>query len=322
MKTATRSNIRYYLKWVLWVVIVQFILVNISASVYAYKFTHFYNTPPVKVAAQNIFERTWKLFTGPSFYKNTIEPSPSFPYETVHLKTSDDIPIDGWYSPSDTSSKCVILFHGITVNKSYVADEASMFRSWGYNVLLIDFRGHGKSGGSTSSFGVKETDEVKTAFSFAQAKGNKKILLYGVSMGAAVCIRAVHLNLVKPDAIIADMPFGTLRNHLRSRAALLGFPSEPFATLVTFWIGVERGYNGFKHDISSYAKDVKCPVLVEWGEEDPYVKQEEIYRVFNNLSSVNKKIVTYFSAGHESFLKNDPSRWIKEVQSFTDEYAE
>jgi alpha-beta hydrolase superfamily lysophospholipase len=322
MKASSKSNVRIYLKWAVWVLVIQFILVNISASTYAYKFTHFYKSPPPKVSGQNIFVKTWKLFVGPSFYKNTGEPSPSFPFDTVQLKTSDGIHIDGWYSGSDTSKKCVIFFHGITVNKSYLADEASVFRSWGYNVLLVDFRGHGRSGGSESTFGIKETGEVKSAFSFARSKGNKKIILYGVSMGAGVCIRAVHLNLVKPDAIIADMPFGTLRNHLRSRAAVLGFPSEPFATLVTFWMGVENGYNGFKYDIASYAKDITCPVLIEWGEEDPYVKKYEIMKVFNNLSSGNKKMVAYASAGHESFLNFNPIKWQAEVKAFIEKSDE
>lgn len=321
MKTTQRLSIRYYLKWIMWVLVIQFLLINISASIYAYKFTHFYNNPSPKISTQNIFNKTWKLFVGPSFYKNTTEPPPPFAYENIHLKTSGNIPIDGWYSNVDSSEKCVIFFHGITVNKSFLVNEASRFRQWGYNVLLIDFRGHGKSGGSTSSFGVKETEEVKSAFSFAQSRGNKKILLYGVSMGAAVCIRAVHLNLVKPDAIIADMPFGTLHNHFRSRAAILGFPSEPFATLVTFWLGVERGYNGFKHDIASYAKDVTCPVLIEWGVEDPYVKKYEINRIFNNLSSNNKKMVAYDYAGHESFLHVNPLMWEKEIRSFINNYV-
>lgn len=316
MRQAKKRNFRYYLKWTIWVIVIQIILANISASIYAYKFTHFYDSPAQHISSQNIFDKTWKLFVGPKFYKNTDEPEPSFAHETVQLKTSDGIPIDAWYSKSDSSNTCVILVHGYTANKSFVADEAAMFKQWGYSVLLFDLRGHGKSGGNTTTFGMKETDELQKAFEFAKQSGNAKIIVYGVSLGSGVCMKAVAENKIQPDAIIADCPFGNLHQHFKRRAALLGFPSEPFASLITLWIGIEKGFNAFQHDNRSYAKRVNCPALVEWGEKDRFVSQEEAESVFKSISSKKKKIVVYPDADHESFLRKDPFTWEKEVQAF------
>ncbi len=318
MEKTKNRKLRYYLRLTLWVLLAQVILANISASIYAYKFTHFYSQPPPAYANQNVFDQTWKLFVGPKFYKNTLEPEPAFPYQQVTLKTTDSISIDGWYSTVDTAKGCVVLMHGLTVNKSYVEKEAVVFRSWGYNVLLIDFRAHGRSGGSNSSFGCKETDELTQAVTYARAHGNKKIILYGASLGAGVSIKAVSEQKVQADAIIADMPFGTLHNHLKARARVLGFPSEPFGALVTMWIGFEHGYNGFNHDISAYAKKVTCPVMVEWGEKDRYVSREEVDNVYASLASAYKKMVTYPDADHESFLHVDPNTWQREVKAFLD----
>jgi uncharacterized protein len=316
MQQAKTKKFRLYLKWLLWIVIAQIVLANISAAIYAYKFTHFYSTPATHVTSQNVFDKTWKLFVGPKFYKNTYEPEPSFPYETVQLKTSGEIPIDAWYSKSDSSNTCVILLHGHSVNKSFVETEASMFKKWGYPVLLIDLRGHGKSGGSSTSFGIKETDELEKACAFAKQKGHSKIVLYGVSLGAGVCIKAAAENKIHPDAIIADVPFKSLHQHFKARAKTLGFPSEPFALLTTFWIGIEKGYNGFQHDVSSYAKKVNCPVLIQWGGKDELVTRKEIESIFNNLASKNKKLVIYPEGGHGAFLNRDAVTWEKEMQSF------
>lgn len=313
---AKKRNFRYYLKWTLWVIVIQIILANISASIYAYKFTHFYNQPAQHVSSQNIFDKTWKLFVGPKFYKNINEPEPSFAYETIQLKTSGGIPIDAWYSKTDSSKACVILIHGYSVNKSYLESEAGMFKKWGYSVLLFDLRGHGKSGGNNTTFGMKETDELHEAFAFAKQKGHSRIILYGVSLGASVCMKAVAENKIQPNAIIADSPFGNLHEHFKRRAALLGFPSEPSASLITLWIGIEKGFNAFQHDNRSYAKKVNCPVLVEWGEKDRFVSKEETETIFNNLSSKNKKLVIYPDTDHESFLQKDPFTWEKEVQAF------
>jgi alpha-beta hydrolase superfamily lysophospholipase len=316
MRQVKTNILRYYLKWILWVLLAQIILVNVSASIYAYKFTHFYNPPAPSIPSQNVFNKTWKLFVGPKFYKNTNEPEPSFDYETIRLKTIEGIPIDAWYSKADSSNACVILLHGYSGNKSFVQNEAAMFRRWGYSVLLFDLRGHGRSGTNTTTFGAKETDELEKAYEFARQKGNSKIILYGVSLGAAICIKEVAEGNIHPAAVIADMPFESLHRHFKARARILGFPSEPFALLTTFWLGIEKGYNGFQIDISSYAKKVNCPVLMEWGEKDRYVTRSETENVFNNIASKNKKLVTYPYADHESFLEKDPMTWEKEIQAF------
>lgn len=315
-KTKTKNKLRYYLKWAMWVLIVQIVLANISAAIYAYKFTHFYNPPVVVSGHRNLFEKTWKLFVGPRFHKNTEEEEPPFPYDSVRLTTSDNIAIDAWYSPVDTPKACVIFFHGLSVNKAALVHEAAWFRRSGYNVMLVDFRGHGKSQGNNSSLGVKETDEVEKACAYAKSQGNSRIILYGVSLGAGVCLKAVAENKVQPLAIVADMPFGNLHNHLKSRARVLGFPSEPFAALVTMWMGLEQGYNGFTHSVYDYAEKVKCPVLVEWGEKDVYVSRQEVEKVYSKLASSNKKFVDYPNADHESFLAVDPGQWMKEMESF------
>jgi alpha-beta hydrolase superfamily lysophospholipase len=82
------------------------------------------------------------------------------------------------------------------------------------------------------------------------------------------------------------------------------------------WMGIERGFNGFKHRVPDYAKNVHCPVLVQWGEKDSYVSREEVNRVFENLASPQKKMVVYPGADHESFLSVDPIAWQNQVQSF------
>ena len=316
MQKSKTRNFRYYLKWTLWVIVIQIVLANISASIYAYKFTHFYNPPAPPVASKNIFSKTWKLFVGPKFYKDTNEPKPSFAYQNIQLKTSNGIPIDAWYSEADSSKACIVLVHGYTANKSFLENEAAMFKHWGYSVLLFDLRGHGKSGGNSTTFGMRETDELQKAFEFAKQKGNSHVIVYGVSLGAAVAIKATAENKIHPDAIIADMPFANLHEHFKKRASILGFPSEPFASLITFWIGIEKGYNPFRHDIRTYAEKVNCPVLVEWGDKDRYVSREEAETIFDKLSSKNKRLVIYPGVDHESFLQKDPFDWEREVQAF------
>lgn len=316
MKHQKTKNWRYYLKWIVWILFFQFILANISASIYAHKFTYFYEGPAPEYKPKNAFEKTWKLFVGPKFYKNSTESLPFFEYDSIKLKLSNDLIIDCWYSETDSSKGCIIFLHGLTMNKSSLLNEAWLFKKWGYSVLLIDFRGHGKSSGNNTSFGVDETEEAFRAFEFAKKKGNKKIILYGVSLGAIVALKSAADQKFQPSAIIAEAPFGNLHNHMKARSRELGFPGEPFGSLVTFWIGLRKGYNGFNHDASEYAQNINCPVLIECGERDRYVSKNEITKVFDQLASENKKLVLYADADHESYLNVDPIKWESEMISF------
>jgi alpha-beta hydrolase superfamily lysophospholipase len=316
MSSTTKRKLPSLIKTILWVVLVQLVLLNLSAASYAFKFTHFKEGLPPALNSSNILGRTWKLFVGPTFYRDEKEPLPSFPVQPVPLKVNDNLSIDTWYSVMPSSRKCIIMFHGYSSNKSIMTAEAFRYRSWGYNVLMVDLRAHGKSQGTATSFGYKETEEVKKAFDFAKEQGNHYIILYGVSMGAVLVMKAVAEHLVVPSAVIADMPFGSLHDHLKARARVTGFASEPFAFFTTLWIGIESGFNGFSLNVCDYAKGVTCPILLQWGERDRFVTAKETESIYQCLASSKKKLVVYAEADHDSYLQSDPILWEKEVGSF------
>src|SRR5688572_7624806 len=248
-------------RWVIWALLVQFVLLNISSAIYAYRLTHFYNNPGSndKLGGGNIIERTWKLFTGPRQVKAVIRDRPSFTYKDVKFTTAKGIDINAWYAPVDSTSKgTIIFFHGITANKSTLLEEAYEFRYWGYDLLLVDLRAHGGSEGNTTTIGFRESEEVKLAYDFISQKNRGKIYLYGVSLGAVVVAKGVADHNLQPTGIMLDMPFLSLQSYLENKARTLGFPSQPFAFLTTFWIGIEHGFNGYGHKTSSYLMKIKC----------------------------------------------------------------
>ena len=317
-----RLKLPSYVRWILWVLLVQFVLINISAALYAYKLTHVSIDPALLNArpSKNIFVKTWRLFTGPRQAKSVITETPTFSIDTVKLKTKKDIDIDCWYARTDSVSKgTIILFHGITANKGMMLNEAYEFRYQGYNIMLVDFRAHGNSDGQTTTIGIRESEEVKLAYDFVTAKGEKNIFLWGSSMGAVVVAKAIADYDLKLSGAMLEMPFASLQSHLQARARALGFqglPEKPFGFFVTWWMGIERGFNGFKHKTASYAVKVTCPVLMQWGALDNYVQKNETDKVYEAIASANKKLVVYDRAGHESLAQNDPVKWRIETGKF------
>jgi len=317
-----KKRLPSFLRWVVWVFVIQLILINISAAFYAYKLTHFYQDKIIRApySSENIFVRTWRLFTGPRFQKSVIAELPNTEYDVITLKTKNGTILDGWFLKIDTNAKgTVIMFHGVTSSKDKLLAEAYEFRYWGYNVLLMDFRGHGNSSGHTTTIGIKESEDVKLAYEYIKAKGENNIYLYGISMGAVAVMKAISDYQLNPDGTLLEMPFFSMQTQLQASARLLGyrgFFEKPFGFLVTGWISIEKGVNAFKFKAPRYAADIKCPVLMQWGENDPLIFKTDTERIFKSMESPNKKLVIYQQAGHESLLLNDPVKWRKEVGNF------
>jgi alpha-beta hydrolase superfamily lysophospholipase len=257
------------------------------------------------------------LFTGPKYAKPLDNVQRDYKYEPVSLKTADGKDIAAWYAKADSMSKgTVVLFHGLANSKGGLINESNEFRFMGYNVMLVDFCGHGGSSGYTTTIGYRESEEVKLAYDWLIKKGEQKIFLYGTSMGAVAIIKAIAENNMNIAGAILEMPFGSLHQHMKARAKTLGFPKQPFGVLVTFWTGVRRGFNGFKLNTYKNAESVNCPVLFQWGNNDHLVPQAEAENIYQHIGSTQKKFVVYEKGVHSSLLQQNSTQWRMEVEGF------
>src|SRR5262245_48258274 len=107
-KKSGKRKLRSLVAWTLWVLLAQFVLMNISASLYAYKLTHLH-TPTsdtwTRPISNNVFAKTWRLFSGPTYYKQSLGIAPDFNFSTIRLKTAAGIPIEAWYSKTDSEAR-------------------------------------------------------------------------------------------------------------------------------------------------------------------------------------------------------------------------
>jgi alpha-beta hydrolase superfamily lysophospholipase len=315
-----KTRTRKILSWIIAALVFQFILMNISAGLYAYKLTHL-KTPTADTwtqpAAGNIFARTWRLFTGPTMYKQSSNDSPRFACSTVIIRTPDSVSLEAWYGKADSGSRgTVILFHGLMGNRGWVIHEAEAFRNLGFNVLLVDGRNHGNSEGDVTTVGFRESGDVKAIFDWVKQAGEEHVYMWGTSMGAVEVLKSVGEYNLPVDGIIAESPFLSLQSHLKGRARVLDFPEEPFGFLTSFWIGAENGFSGWGFNLAKYGEKVHCPVLLQYGRKDPMVSAKETGLIYAALAAEKKKLVIYESAAHESFLKHDPATWLREVSAF------
>lgn len=298
--------------------IVLFAVLNIVVVFHAYKFTHFYNAGEVEIknpANKTGWDKTKEILFGINALKRVNE-VPDTVYQKIILTTKDSIKLEAWYTTVDSAKGTVCMFHGHGGSMGGNNKEAAAFRSMGYNTFQTDFRAHGNSGGNTCTIGYDEAEDVKLAFDHIKNKGEKNIVLWGISMGAATITKAVHDYNIQPNKIILEMPFGTIKDAVKGRLKLMGLPPQPVASLLTFWGGTINGFWAFNMQPQEYAKKIACPTLLQWGLNDPRVSRAEEDAVYSNLGTTNKKLVVYETAAHESLCKKEKEKWEKEVTAF------
>ena len=307
-----------FLRILLKTLLVIFVLLNVITAFHAYKFTHFYDVGEVTIKKpenKTAWDKTREALFGINAVKkqNNIVPDSSF--QTIYFTTKNNLKLQAWYIGADSAKGTVCLFHGHGSSKSAIFNESVQFRKLGYNTLLLDFRAHGSSEGNTSTIGYYEAEDVKLAYDFIKGRGEKNIVLWGISMGAATIAKAVNDYELQPAKIILEMPFGSILKAGEGRIKMMGPPSEPLATLVTFWGGVEHGFWAFSMKPVEFVKKINCPVLLQWGANDPRVSRGEIDDIYANIHTA-KKLVVYSNSGHESLCSKETAKWVGEISTF------
>lgn len=312
-------NMKKIIKSLLLTGMVLFVLLNVMTAFHAYKFTHFYDPDEVSYksrADKSKLDITREILFGINAVKRPNKVVPDSIFQPVYFTTKDNIKIEGWYLAATLAIKgTVILFHGHGSSKAAILHEAAAFRTMGYHTLLIDFRAHGSSGGNSCTIGYDEAEEVKLAYDYLKEKGEKNIVLWGISMGAAAITKAMNDYTLQPAKIILEMPFGSILKAAGARIKMMGIPPQPLATLITFWGGAEHGFWAFNMKPSEFAKKINVPTLLQYGKKDFRVSQSETDMIYLNLQG-SKKLVLYENSGHESLCKNENSKWLAEVQNF------
>lgn len=197
------------------------------------------------------------------------------PFEEVQITSQDGLTLYGKYYHLTDDAPLIMFFHGYRC--SAIRDGNGIFlytRKLGFNVFLADQRAHGKSGGRTITFGVKERYDVRSWVDyFTERFGKKqKIYLSGLSMGGATVLMASNVGLPENViGILADCPYSSPKAILCSVIKQMGFPVKityALAKLSAKWIGK---FDMEEASAIEAVRESDIPTLILHGDADDFV---------------------------------------------------
>jgi pimeloyl-ACP methyl ester carboxylesterase len=258
--------------------------------------------------------------------------------ETVSFYSTDGIPLKAWWLPaSGTPRGAVIIAHGIDHTRQVMLPRAAFLVRGGYDVLAIDLRGHGESGGSIVSPGLLEARDILGALRYIRPRGNNEpVALLGVSYGAGASVIAASES---PEiaAVISDSAFATgkdvsddiARHYLRDsqtkfwvRALFLAssLPGVARATALTYYLrsGIYLGPELLS--LIPYAGRVHLPALIISGGRDWIVPTEKARQILSVIPDNRKEFLLIPDAVHDTAYSAAPTLYASGVLSFLERF--
>lgn len=243
-----------------------------------------------------------------------------------HITSEDDLKLRGIYVPAAKDThKTAIIAHGYMGDAESMFQYAHMYHELGYNVLVPDARGHGKSEGDYIGFGWPERqDYLLWIDDVLKQNGNdEEITLYGISMGAATVMFTSGEKLPKNVvSIVEDCGYSSIEGELiyqyHQLFDLPTFPIMPVTNLVT---RLRAGYFFTEGDVTKQLAKNKTPMFFIHGKTDtfvPFTMLEDVYEA----TDVPKEKWEVADAKHAKSYSKDPALYKEKVAAFLAKHSE
>ena len=144
------------------------------------------------------------LFPIPTAERTTPQAA-GFPEAQEHvLTTADGEKVIVWHVPARPGHPVILYFHGNTRSIKGWARYAKDFYRYNYDVVLVDYRGFGKSTGKRSE--KEMLDDTQFVYNaLAKQYHEHHIIVYGRSLGSGFAAKVASEN--KPRYLILDSPY-------------------------------------------------------------------------------------------------------------------
>lgn len=244
---------------------------------------------------------------------------PDFPVEAVKIPAGQDHAVHGWLANGVRGQGVVLLVHSIRSNRLEMLGRARFLNERGYSVLLIDLQAHGETPGERITFGLLESEDVKTAVTYLRNHyPHEKIAAIGVTLGAAAILLANPPP--KLDALVLESLHPTFEQAVENRLKLhLGEFGLWIKPLLLSYLSMLLDLSIEELNPIDRISNLTTPVLFISGTHDRHTTQSEVERLFN-AAHQPKELWIVPGAGHYNMHTYDSKSYEERVSSFLDQY--
>jgi pimeloyl-ACP methyl ester carboxylesterase len=240
-------------------------------------------------------------------------------YKQVQITSFDNLKLYARYYECTEDHVLEIMFHGYrgSAERDLSGGIKRAF-ALNHNVLLVDQRASSLSDGHTTTFGVNERRDCMSWVKYVVENfpPDTKIILTGVSMGAATVILASELDLAENViGVLADCSYSSQKEVIQKVIKEMKLPPAIFYPLIKMGAKIFGRFNIEERTPLEAIINAKVPVLLFHGDIDPLVPHEMSIK----LHTANKemtKLVLIPNAGHCLCYLIEPELYLKEMKDF------
>lgn len=217
---------------------------------------------PTKLDMQHTyrFSKPWR--------QNSLSPQPNIDLNVIHFYI-------------DKPKGAILYFHGNKDNLDRWGEIASELTAYGWDVFVPDYRGYGKSTGEPSESGLYE--DAGTLYRFVNEKYSyDRIIFYGRSLGTGVA--SWLASQYNPSGIVLETPYYSLESLITRYYPLYTYYTE----------------NRIEMNSAGFLQNVKAPVMILHGTEDPLIPIQEAARLYDSIPFGNKTFIAIAGGTHDN----------------------
>ena len=245
-------------------------------------------------------------------------PMPNFPAEDWTIESFDGLKLHAKkFSPDEETNRWAILVHGYGRDGTFAYDYADEYLKRGWNVLVPDLRAAGESGGEFITMGALESRDVfDWAEKISSENPDVKIILHGVSMGAATVMMTAALEPKNLCAVVEDCGYTSAYEMFSAQLEkIFGLPEYPAMPCANFVCKLKTGLKISDAAPLEVVDKIKVPVLFIHGDEDGLVPFEMLDRLYDKATAPKEKFVVA-GAGHADAKRKNPAVYFDKVFAF------
>ena len=243
-------------------------------------------------------------------------------YSDKYIESYDKLQLHS-YVVSQNSNKWAIVVHGYGGSGKLMSDKSKYFYDMGYNVLIPDLRGHGKSEGDYIGMGWKDRLDIISWINFIiKENPNAEIVLHGTSMGAATVLMTSGENLPSNvKAIVADCAYTSAWDEFSYQLeTYLKVPSYYILNVTNMVTKLKAGYSLKEASALECVKKATVPILYIHGDKDKFVPYSMMDKLYDATISPKEKLTIEGGEHANSDLVSPFLYWLT-VEDFLNQYV-